>query len=103
MKYEMIPRPWLQKWQSDHKYMISEHRYEYVMDKLLEDWDEYQWNRLPLYVRRDIEKQIHEEWDSCIDKLIKMGLIEEAMSHRREAHAEMMDLMREWYMKNEED
>lgn len=103
MKYEMIPRPWIQKYMDDVKFMAGCKKRSDVIQELLEDWDEYQWNRLPLYVKRDIEKQIHEEWDSCIDKLIKMGLIEEAMSHRREAHAEMMDLMREWYMKNEED
>ena len=103
MKYEMIPRPWIQKYMDDVKFMAGCKKRSDVIQELLEYWDEYQWNRLPLYVKRDIEKQIHEEWDSCIDKLIKMGLIEEAMSHRREAHAEMMDLMREWYMKNEED
>ena len=103
MKYEMIPRPWIQKYMDDVKFMAGCKKRSDVIQELLDDWDEYQWNRLPLYVKRDIEKQIHEEWDSCIDKLIKMGLIEEAMSHRREAHAEMMDLMREWYMKNEED
>ena len=102
MKYEMIPRPWLQKWQMENKYRTGPHtRYE-VVQMILDDWDEYQWNRLPLYVKRDIEDQIHQEWDSCIDKLIKMGLIQEAMSHRKEAHEQMMDLMREWLLKNED-
>ena len=79
MKYEMIPRPWLQKWQLEHKCIAGCRTYNQVMESLLEDWDAYQWERLPLYVKRDIENQIHLTWDSLIDKLYKMGLVEEAV------------------------
>ena len=103
MKYEMIPRPWLQKWQLEHKCIAGCRTYNQVMENLLEDWDAYQWERLPLYVKRDIENQIHLTWDSLIEKLYKMGLIEEAVKHEREARHQQYDLMREWLLKNEED
>lgn len=103
MKYEMIPRPWLQKWQLENKCLAGcRTRYE-VAQMILDDWDEYQWERLPLQVKRDIEKQISETWDTLIRKLYKMGLVEEAVKHERKAREQMYDLMREWLLKNEED
>lgn len=99
MKYEMIPRPWLQKWQLENKFRAG---CQTVAQMILDDWDEYQWERLPLYVKRDIENQIHLTWDSLIDKLYKMGLVEEAVKHEREARHQQYDLMREWLLKNED-
>ena len=103
MKYEMIPRPWIQKWQLDNKCRAGCKTRSEMAQLLLDDWDEYQFNRLPLQVKRDIEKQISETWDTLIGKLYKMGLIEQAISHEREAREQMFQLMREWYLKNEED
>jgi len=100
MKYEMIPRPWLQKWQLENKFRAG---CQTVAQMILDDWDEYQWERLPLYVKRDIEKQISDTWDKPIDELYKMGLIQQAVAHEREARHQQYDLMREWLLKNEED
>lgn len=103
MKYEMIPRPWLQKWQLENKCRAGcRTRYE-VAQMILDDWDEYQWERLPLYVKRDIEQQISETWDKPIDTLYKMGLVEQAVAHERQAQEQKMSLMREWLLKYEED
>ena len=102
-KYEMIPRAWLIKWMEDHKFMAGCRKRSETAEQILEDWDEYQWYHLPLYVRRDIEREISETWDQLISKLYKIGLMEEAVKNERAARKQQYDLMREWILGNEED
>lgn len=103
MKYELIPRQWIVKWQLDNKCRAGCRTRSEMAQLLLEDWDEYMFNRLPLEVKRDIEREIAETWDPVVSKLYKMGLIEQAQSHMNESREQMMQLMKEWYLQNEED
>ena len=103
MKYIMIPRPWIQKYMDDVRFMAGCKKRSDVIQDLLNDYDDYLFNRLPEDVRYDIEMDLYAKynntaaWMADNDHWLDLkDLTETEDSDRR-------SMTREWWMNHEED
>lgn len=103
MKYEMIPRPWLQKWQLEHKFMAGCKTRSDVVQELLNDYDDYLYNRLPGDVKYEIEMDLYAKYNDTGARMADNGMWRDLQDLTEAEDQDRRAMTREWWLKNEED
>ena len=98
----MIPRPWLQKWQLEHKFMAGCKKRSEVVQDILDDYDDYMYNRLPDDVRYEIDMDLYNKYNDTGAYLAEEGLLNELKDLTEAEDQDRRAMTREWWLKHED-
>ena len=103
MTYIMIPRPWIQKYMDDVRFMAGCKKRSDVIQDLLNDYDDYLFNRLPADVKYEIDMDLYAKYNNTGARMADAGLWNELKDLTDCEDQDRRSMTREWWMNHEED